>query len=381
MRRDIIARAGAVPGRTDLPRTLLLGRQRELAHIEDLLTQAAGGTSAAALLHGEAGIGKSALLRATAERARELGFGVLRTRGFESESDIPFAGLLELLTPLLPRRGRIPDVQARALGSALALEPPTPFDRFAVPAGMLSLLAAAAEEQPLLVLADDVHWLDHASRDALIFVARRLDAEGVVLLCGARPVGDLLAAFTGVPALPIDGLDDAAAGELLRRASRQSVAEDVADDLVATAHGNPLALTEIPRALSAEQLAGREPLAGPVPAGQQIQEAFARQVADLPAATREALLVASAMQTGRHDLFVAALAQRGLAADALEPALRAELVAIDGRVEFFHPLLRSAVYHAADPVARRSVHATLAAVASEPARRAWHLAAAADAPD
>jgi DNA-binding CsgD family transcriptional regulator len=381
VRRDIIARAGAVPGRTDLPRTLLLGRQRELAHIEDLLTQAAGGTSAAALLHGEAGIGKSALLRATAERARELGFGVLRTRGFESESDIPFAGLLELLTPLLPRRGRIPEVQARALGSALALEPPTPFDRFAVPAGMLSLLAAAAEEQPLLVLADDVHWLDHASRDALIFVARRLDAEGVVLLCGARPVGDLLAAFTGVPALPIDGLDDAAAGELLRRASRQSVAEDVADDLVATAHGNPLALTEIPRALSAEQLAGREPLAGPVPAGQQIQEAFARQVADLPPATREALLVASAMQTGRHDLFVAALAQRGLAADALEPALRAELVAIDGRVEFFHPLLRSAVYHAADPVARRSVHATLAAVASEPARRAWHLAAAADAPD
>jgi hypothetical protein len=189
-------------------RLVLLGRRRETAHIALLLDGATEGTSAALLLHGEAGIGKSSLLRAALGQAQELGFGILRTRGFESESDIPFAGLLELLTPLLPLRERIPEVQARALGSALALEPPTPFDRFAVPAGMLSLLGAAAEQKPYVVLADDVHWLDDASREALVFVARRLDAEGIVLLCGARPIGDVLDAFAGVDALAIDGIDE-----------------------------------------------------------------------------------------------------------------------------------------------------------------------------
>src|SRR4051795_12086286 len=373
-------RTPALPATLSIP-DLLLGRQRELAHIEELLTAAKDGTSAALLLHGEAGIGKSALLRATLDQAGELGFGVLRTRGFESESDIPFAGLLELLTPLLPLRDKIPEVQARALGSALALEAPTPFDRFAVPAGMLSLLAAAAEERPYLVCADDVHWLDDASREALIFVARRLGAGGVVLLCASRPEGHVLEAFTGVEALAVAPLDDATAAELLRREARHRVADEVAADLVATAHGNPLALTEIPRALSADELAGRQPLAGPVPAGARIEEAFARQLADLPEATREAMLVAAAMQTGRHDLFVEALQRRELPADALDPALRAELVVLDGRVDFFHPLLRSAIYHAADPVQRRSVHATLAGLATSPARRAWHLAAAADAPD
>ncbi|WCB92002.1 hypothetical protein DSM104299_00683 [Baekduia alba] len=370
-----------MPGPSPLRTTLLLGRQRELAHIEDLLTAAQDGTSAALLLRGEPGIGKSALLRATLDQATALGYGVLRTRGFESESDIPFAGLLELLTPLLPLRDRIPEVQARALGSALALEPPTPFDRFAVPAGMLSLLAAAAEDKPYVVLADDVHWLDDASREALIFVGRRLGAEGVVLLCASREVREVVDAFAGVDQLAAAPLDDGDAAELLRRESKHRVSDAVAADLVATAHGNPLALTEIPRALSAEQLAGREPLAGPVAAGDRIEEAFARQLADLPPETREALLVAAAMQTGRHDLFVAALEARGLAAAALDPAISAELIAIDGRVDFFHPLLRSAVYHAADPVQRRSVHATLADVATAPARRAWHLAAAADAPD
>ena len=373
-------RTPALPVTLSIP-DLLLGRQRELAHIEELLTAATEGTSAALLVHGEPGIGKSSLLRATLERAGELGFAVLRTRGFESESDIPFAGLLELLTPLLPLRDRIPEVQARALGSALALEAPTPFDRFAVPAGMLSLLAAAAEERPHLVCADDVHWLDDASREALIFVARRLGAEGVVLLCASRPQRDVLEAFTGVEALAVAPLDDATAAELLRREAPHRVSDEVAADLVATAHGNPLALTEIPRTLSADELAGRQPLTGPVPAGERIEEAFARQLADLPAATREALLVAAAMQTGRHDLFVKALDLRGLPADALDAALRAELVVLDGRVDFFHPLLRSALYHAADPVQRRSVHATLAGLATSPARRAWHLAAAADAPD
>jgi DNA-binding CsgD family transcriptional regulator len=380
----MIARTGRTPAVPTLS-PLLLGRQHELTHIEGLLTGATDGTSAALLLHGEPGIGKSALLRAASEQAADLGFVVLRARGYESESDIPFAGLLELLTPLLALRDKIPEVQARALSSALALEPPTPFDRFAVPAGMLSLLAAAAEEQPYLVIADDVQWLDDASRDALIFTARRLGAEGVVLLCSARVSGastdPVLEAFTGVETLAVAGLDDATASELLRREAPHRVADDVASDLIATAHGNPLALTEIPRGLSPDQLAGREPLAGPVAAGERIKLAFARQLADLPEATREALLVAASMQTGRYDLYVMALDRRGLPADALDPAISAGLIAIDGRVDFFHPLLRSAIYHAADPVVRRSVHATLAGLPGAPARRAWHLAAAADAPD
>src|SRR4051812_23926979 len=219
-------RTPALPATLSIP-DLLLGRQRELAHIEELLTAAKDGTSAALLLQGEPGIGKSALLRATLDRATELGFGVLRTRGFESESDIPFAGLLELLTPLLPLRDRIPDVQARALGSALALEAPTPFDRFAVPAAMLSLLAAAAEEKPYVVLADDVHWLDDASREALIFVARRLGAEGVVMVCASRPVGTVLEAFEGVDTLAVAPLDDPTAAELLRRESKHRVSDAV----------------------------------------------------------------------------------------------------------------------------------------------------------
>src|SRR5215218_6152739 len=253
VRHGIIARTATTPAAPTLT-PLLLGRQHELTHIEGLLTGAKNGTSTALLLHGEPGIGKSALL--------------------------------ELLTPLLALRDKIPEVQARALGSALALEPPTPFDRFAVPAGMLSLLAAAAEEQPYLVIADDVQWLDDASRDALIFTARRLGAEGVVLLCSARISGaasdPVLEAFTGVEALAVCGLDDATASELLRREAPHRVADDVASDLIATARGNPLALTEIPRGLSPDQLAGREPLAGPVAAGERIKQAFARQLADLP---------------------------------------------------------------------------------------------------
>ena len=147
----------------------------------------------------------------------------------------------------------------------------------------------------------------------------------------------VLEAFAGVEALAVSGLDDATASELLRREAPHRVADDVASDLVATAHGNPLALTEIPRGLSPDQLAGREPLAGPVAAGERIEQAFARQLADLPEATREALLVAAAMQTGRYDLFAMALDKRGLPADALDPAISAGLIAIDGQHRLLPP--------------------------------------------
>lgn len=363
------------------PPPLLLGRHREVAQLDALLENAAQGASAALLLSGEAGIGKSSLLRAAADTAAQRGFQVLRTRGYEAESDIPFAGLLELLAPLLPLRDRIPEVQARALGTALALEPPTPVDRFAVPAGMLSLLGLAAEQRPLLVVIDDIHWLDDATREATAFVARRLSAEGVVLLGALRPSPDVVATFEGVEIVEVAGLAASDAAELLQRSAARDIAGDVETRLLDTARGNPLALLEIPRILSAGQLAGREPLNGPLNAGDQIAGAFVAQVAGLPEPTREALLLAASMQSGLHELFVAALRERGLPEDALDPALREGLVEIDRRVEFAHPLMRSAIYHSVAPSQRRAAHATLAAVAETPARRVWHLAAATGAPD
>src|SRR4051812_12906939 len=212
-----------------------------------MVEAARDGRSAALLVHGEAGVGKTALLRAAAEDA--TGLRVLRARGIESESHLPFAALSELLAPLLDLRGEIPAVQAQALGGALALEAATVSDRFAVAAGVLSLLAAAAERQPVLAIADDLHWLDESSREALLFAARRLDAEGVVLLFGLRDGEGLDAAELGLERLPLTGLDEASARALLA-AEANGFAPAVIDQLLAASAGNPLALREIPRGLS-----------------------------------------------------------------------------------------------------------------------------------
>jgi ATP/maltotriose-dependent transcriptional regulator MalT len=359
---------------------VLLGRQREIAHIDRLIDAARAGASAALVLHGPAGIGKSSLIAEAVRHAEEQGFLVLRTRGFESESEIPFGGLLELLTPLLHLRDRLAEPQARALGSALALEPPSPFDRFAVPAGMLSVLDAAATDQPVLACVDDVHWLDGASLEALAFVARRLGAEGVVLLLGTRPMDDVVGALAGVQTLEIPALEHDAARELLEQASPHALADHVADGLLSTAGGNPLALVEMPRALSRAQLAGREPLSGPLPAGETIQRAFVRQLEALPPETQFALLLASAMETGRPDHFHAAREYLGLPVDVLGAAEDGGLVTVGASIEFSHPLLRSAAYHASRAEDRRRAHRALADVV-DPARRAWHLATAAVEPD
>src|SRR3954470_2914878 len=167
---------------------MFVGRERERARIDRLLEEARAGRSGALLLHGEAGIGKTALMRWAIGRA--TGLRVLRARGIETESDIPFAGLAELVTPLLDRLDAVPEVQARALRGALALGPATPHDRFTVPAGLLSLLGAAAEEQPVLVAIDDAQWLDEPSMEAFLFAGRRLGAEGVARLwarCARSP--------------------------------------------------------------------------------------------------------------------------------------------------------------------------------------------------
>ncbi len=345
-----------------------------------MIEAARDGRSAALLVHGEAGMGKTTLLRDAADSAR--GLRVVRARGIESESHLPFAALSELLAPLLDLREEIPPVQATALGGALALEAAPVTDRFAVAAGVLSLLGAAAERQPVLAIADDLQWLDEASREALVFAARRLDAEGVVMLFGLRDGEGLDAGSLGLDALHLDGLDEASARALLT-AETNGFAPAVIDQLVATSGGNPLALREIPRGLTADQRAGRDLALTPLRPGDTLERAFRRRVEALPEATRGALLVAACAETVRADVIAGALANAGLPPDALEPAEAAGLLALRGReVEFDHPLVRAAVYHDGSPAERRDAHSALATAFPErSAERAWHLAAACSMPD
>ena len=357
----------------------MIGRTRERSELEAVLEGAREGRSSALVVHGEAGIGKSTLLARAVEAAGD--FRVLRARGYESESDIPFAALLDLFVPVLDLLDRIPQAQAEALRAALAIGPPVTHDRFAVPAAVLSVLAAAAEDQPVLVIVDDVQWLDGASLDALLFAANRLAAEGVVLLLAARTGEGFDPASTGLAQLRLGGLELDDARALLERTAGH-LPGSVSGRLLATAQGNPLALVEIPRLLSSAQLTGREELPSPLPPGATVEQAFDRQIADLSPDARAAVVLLSAMQTGRIDVLHEALDREGIPREALREAEERGLVRSDGpRMEFRHPLLRAAVYHGATPPERRTAHELLAALAPDRRRRAWHLATSAVAPD
>jgi DNA-binding CsgD family transcriptional regulator len=361
---------------------MFVGRERERARIDRLLQDARAGRSGALLMHGEAGIGKTALMRWAIGQA--TGLRVLRARGIETESDIPFAGLAELVTPLLDRLDDIPDVQARALRGALALGPATPHDRFTVPAGLLSLLAVAAEQQPVLVAIDDAQWLDEPSLEAFLFAGRRLGAEGIAML-GALREGTAVAGIE-VPwleRLRIAPLGDAEARELLGASQVERLAPIVTDRVVETAAGNPLALLEIPRLFSDGQRAGREPLEELLRPGTGVERAFRRALDALADGEYRALLLTATAHTGRVDVIEPALRELGLTMDDLEAAESARMVTIgDGEVDFRHPLLRSTAYHAAAAGERRAAHAALAATAPAGSpERASHLAACAVASD
>ncbi|HEX8086332.1 MAG TPA: AAA family ATPase [Solirubrobacteraceae bacterium] len=358
---------------------MLIGRTRERSELEAVLESAREGRSTVVVVHGEAGIGKTTLLDETAAAAPD--FRVLRARGYESESDIPFAGLLDLLSPLLDLLDRIPPAQAAALRGSLALGDPVPHDRFAVPAAVLSMLAAAAEEQPVLAIVDDVHWLDAASLEALLFAARRIAAEGIVLLLGARDGEGFDAGATGLRCLHLGALDEESARALLTERAA-GVAEPVARQLLEAAAGNPLAIIEIPTLLDDLQIAGRVPLPAPLPPGSSVEGAFRRQLERLPDDTRRALLVVATMQTGRVDVLHEALQRIGIDRACLNAAEEAGVVGVQaGRMHFRHPLLRATVYHGASAPDRRAAHDVLAEVAPDAQRRAWHMAHAAVAPD
>jgi DNA-binding CsgD family transcriptional regulator len=362
---------------------MLRGRHHECDIADGLLDGVRAGRSAALVVRGEPGIGKTALLEYAIESASDL--RVLRAVGVESELELAFAALHQLCAPMLDQLERLPDPQRDALGAVFGLSASGTPDRFMVGLAVLSLLSEAAEEQPLLCVVDDAQWLDRASAQTLAFVARRLSAESVAMVFAARdPSED----FVGLPELVVEGLRDADARELLSSVVPGPLDERVRERIVAETRGNPLALLELPRGLSPAQLAGGFGLPAVMPDARslsgRIEESFLRRLETLPADTQLLLLVAAAEPLGDPALMWRAAGRLGIAHQALAPAATAGLLEMGGLVRFRHPLVRSAVYRAASPTERHRVHGALADVTepdADPDRRAWHRAEAAPGPD
>ncbi|HTI34439.1 MAG TPA: AAA family ATPase [Miltoncostaea sp.] len=364
----------------------MIGRGPEAAEIEALIAAAAAGRSGALLILGEPGIGKTALLRHARRRAD--GARVLEATGSQGESRLAFAGLADLLGPVLEHLDEIPRAQGDALSGALALgPPPEPSDRFAAYAATLRLLAAAAEREPVLVLIDDAHWLDDESLEAILFASRRLVADGIAVLIagreGLRPRLD----EAPLPRRRLRGLAAEHAEILVEDHAGIVPDPAVIAALVEGSAGNPLALIELAGALSERQLTGASPLPDPLPVGPHLEQALLRPLESLPEDTRRALLLA-ATEIGSPELLARALAMEGLSMADLEPAERAGVVLIGpARLRFRHPLVRAAVYAGAPAPDRRGAHRAHAAAAEALGdagaldRRAWHLAMAATGPD
>lgn len=353
---------------------MLLGRRDECAVLDELLAAARAGRSAALVLRGEPGIGKTALLEYAIRSASDL--QVVRAVGMESERELPFAALHQLCAPILGRLDRLPGPQRDALAITFGLSSGSVPDRFLVSLAVLNLLSEAAEERPLLCVVDDARWLDRASGQVLGFVARRLLAESVVILFGARQPGEEL---RGLRELVIRGLPDGDAGQLLSSVLKWQLDERVREQIVAEARGNPLALLELPHGLSPAQLAGGFGLPAALSLEGRIEENFLLRLEALPEDTRRLVLLAAAEPSGDLGLVLRAGNRLGIIRPTLGAAERTGLLDVGARVRFRHPLVRSAVYRAASPDNRREAHRALAEATPpevDPDRRAWHLAEA-----
>ncbi|TCN44748.1 regulatory LuxR family protein [Kribbella orskensis] len=359
----------------------LRGRASECEVLSDLVTNAQAGRSQVLVLRGEAGIGKTALLRFLLQHAADC--RVSRAAGVESEMELAFAGLHQLCAPFLNRLDELPAPQHDALATTFGLQPGNPPDRFVVGLAVLTLLSDVAERQPLICVIDDAQWLDQASAQTLEFVARRLSAERVVMAFAVRTSDQ--PRLTGLPELELQGLAGRDAAALLESAVGP-LDDRVRGRVLAEAHGNPLALLELPRQLSSTELAF-EPGHGPASDTtliSRLEEGFLRQLQDLPEQSRRLLLLAAVEPVGDVDLLRRAAQGTGLGYDATGAADTAGLVQLGHRVEFRHPLVRSVVYRAATAEERRTAHQALADVMNpdkDPDRRAWHRARAAAGPD
>ena len=362
---------------------MLYGRDAERSAVTALLDAARNSRSGVLVLRGQAGAGKSALLQDAVEQASDL--QVLEARGIESEAELAFAGLHQLLRPILGQVDGLPGPQATALRAAFGLEQGRVEDRFLVSVAVLSLLAEAAERRSVLCVVDDAHWLDEASANALVFVARRLEAEGVVMLFAARDGDPRRFGAVGLPELEIGGLDGVAVTALLAEHAAVPVDPQVRDRLLERTGGNPLALVELPSVLTSDQLSGTQPLPLRLPLTDGVEYAFLERVRRLPDDAQALLLIAAAEDTGRQAMVAAAATALGAGVAALDAAEAAGLVRVRaGAIAFRHPLVRSAVYQGATSSQRRRAHRALAGAADRDGdadRRAWHLAAAAVEPD
>ncbi len=355
----------------------LLGRRHESAALDGLLEAVRNGRGGVLVIHGEAGIGKTALLDHATRSAPDL--RVLRISGVESEEELAFAALHQFCRPMLDRLPRLPEPQHDALATALGLRTGSAPDPFLIGLAVLSLLSEAADDGPLVCVVDDGQWLDAASGQALGFAARRLLAEPVVLIIAAREPGTHL---QGLPELAVEGLPDAEARRLLASLVRWPLDDMVRERMLAEARGNPLALRELAR--SPADVAGGFGLPDTLSLPGRIEQAFRRRIAELPAGTRRLLRLAAADPAGDPARMWRAARLLGVPPEDAAPALETGLVEFATWVRFRHPLARSATYRSATLTERQEVHRALAEVtdpAADPDRHAWHRAQAAPAPD
>ena len=355
----------------------LTDRRAERGVLDGLVEAVRAGESRVLVVHGEPGVGKSALLEYVADRASRC--RVLRVSGVQSEMELAFAGLHQLCAPLLDRLEVLPGPQREALRTAFGMSTGPAPDRFLVGLAILGLLAEAAAERPVVCLVDDAQWVDRASAQAVAFVARRLGAESVGLVFSARVADGELATL---PELEVKGLPEHDARTLLDAALTGPVDARVREQIVAETRGNPLALLELARAATPTHLAGGFGLPGALPT--RIEDSFRRRVDALPAQARQLLLLVAADPTGDPVLVWRAAERLGIGTLAAGPAAEAGLAEFGARVRFRHPLVRSAAYQSASAQDRQEVHRALADATdpqADPDRRAWHRAQAAAGPD
>jgi len=357
------------------------GRVREREALDGVLDRVRRGESAVLVLRGEAGIGKTSLLRYCAREAS--GCRLLQIAGVESEIDLPFAALHQLCMPLLTGLAALPEPQGQALRVAFGVAAGTAADRFVVGLAVLGLLAEVAAARPLVCLVDDAQWLDEASAEVLGFVGRRLGAESVALLLAVREGTDDRR-FGGLPALAVEGLPDEDARALLTAAVAGHLDERIRDRIVAETRGNPLGLLELARGLSEAELAGGFAVPPTTTVPGRLRDHYVKRIRALPESTQRLMLLAASDPTGDATLLWRAAPSLGLGPDAGAVDGVHQFMEIGSRVRFRHPLVRSAVYAAGSPQDRRAVHLALAGATDariDPERRVWHLAAAATGPD